>query len=698
LNAAADPRERRSIGNDLASPDEEVRRLAVERAGLLPADEALKVLCEALGDASWRVRKAAIDGLADSPETWLVAEPLIRALGDGENPGRRNAALEALVRSGERVVPALLAASDSDDVDVRKLVVDSLTGIGSERSTPRLIEMLDDDDANVRGAVADALGAIGGPAATRALIATALAEDEDTLVRLGALRALARLEVPLRACQLGSALADPVLRPAACGVLGHPDDSEAAEQLLEGLRMNSRSAREAAAEVLVRLAGRGEPELLDRMREIVRARAPLVEDAIERLETAELGVRLMLIQFFGLVREPRAIEALLRAARDDALREVALGALEAYGEIAERGIDAGWSWYDPVARVLACDALARTRGSTGAGRLRSALADADPVVRATAARALGARADARSLGPLVERLRATANDPDPEAEEERDAVVAALIAVVSAGVGDESDRPATELLAECFEGASEALRLAVARVLGALGSAESAAWIQRLVQDPSPAVRRAAVLALAGLERGAERVSDSMRLALADEAAEVRRAAAVGLGEAAGVAALADLAPLIGDEDLLVRAAAIRAVGCVAERCVADAPLLESVLTLLEQALGDAPPVAMAAVEVFERLGDRVSLEPLWFAVGHPVPELVQAIARCVRKRGRKEDLPHLVPLVGHSNWAVRAEAIEGLAERRWVASTPAILRRLELEQDPFVRQVILRSLERLEG
>ena len=46
----------------------------------------------------------------------------------------------------------------------------------------------------------------------------------------------------------------------------------------------------------------------------------------------------------------------------------------------------------------------------------------------------------------------------------------------------------------------------------------------------------------------------------------------------------------------------------------------------------------------------------------------------------------------------MRAEAIQVLFERSVKRALPAILRRLDLEQDEFVRSVTLRALERLEG
>ena len=91
----------------------------------------------------------------------------------------------------------------SDDSDVRKLVVDTLAGIGDERSIPELIARRGDPDPNVRAAIADALGAIGGEAAATALSEIAVSVGEDQLVRFSALHAMAAIEAPVMARDLG---------------------------------------------------------------------------------------------------------------------------------------------------------------------------------------------------------------------------------------------------------------------------------------------------------------------------------------------------------------------------------------------------------------------------------------------------------------------------------------------------------------
>jgi HEAT repeat protein len=706
VSEALDPRERANIQHDLASGDEEVRRLAVERLLLLPSDEALVMLAERLGDPSWRVRKAAVECLASAPEDWPVAEHLLGALADGENPGRRNAAVEALVRIGRRMVEALLVASDSADVDVRKLVVDALAGIGSERATPRLAALLDDEDANVRGAAADALAAIGGAVALRALTATALCDREEALVRFAALRGLARLEAPLTANDLASALADPLLRPVAFGALGRALDPEGLEVLLKGLEAGSRATREAAIEALLRVVSRSDPEdadaLVARIRATARSAQPALDDAVLRLADADLGTRLLLAQFLGIVATPEVVLPLLRAAgADEALAEVAFGALESFGDTAEARLDAHWDALDGELRAQACVVLARTSGARGTTRLIAALDESDPVLRAAAASALARRGATTAMAPLVRRLQLATEDAEPEAEEERAALIDALVKIATAPTGscasEAGPNLAIDLLAASFETAAEPVRLAIARVLGEVGGRHHATLMALLVQDPSPAVRRAAVGALAQTP-GAAR-SEALRLALADEAGPVRMAAAAALGAGDDPGALDALARLLCDEDVEVRAAAVRAIAESQHRSAADVAesALPRVRELLVTALGDRGPVAFAAVEAFEQIAPALAIDPVREVLGHGDPEVVQSAIRCIRRHGSEGDVATLIPLVSHPHWAVRAGAVEALAERRAAAAIPTILRCLDGETDEFVRGSLLRALERLE-
>jgi HEAT repeat protein len=76
----------------------------------------------------------------------------------------------------------------------------------------------------------------------------------------------------------------------------------------------------------------------------------------------------------------------------------------------------------------------------------------------------------------------------------------------------------------------------------------------------------------------------------------------------------------------------------------------------------------------------------------------VREAVACIGAQNHSANLDRLLPLVSHPDWSVRAEAIQVLADRRVTKAVPTILRRLETEQDGFVRDAILRALEKLEG
>lgn len=700
-------RERTSILEDLGSADEEIRRLGVERLLTLALAEAIPKLVECLGDSSWRVRKAAVERLVACPEVDRVALALIGALADGENPGRRNSAVEALMAQGRAVTLLLLDALATDDIDVRKLVVDALAGIGDPAACDAMISMLADDDPNVRAAAADALGVLGGEAAERSLLAAAVSEEEDQLVRFSALRALARLECAVPASALGGVLEDPVLLAGGLVLLGSCEGDEGAVQcLLKGLASTSRAPREAAMGALLcqfsRRDGAEADDFIRQLKVAVRATDGLLETAVERLETADLSGRLMLIQFLGLAGAEASVVPILECARDEAVFEVAMSTLEALGDVAEHALDTHWAELDSSLRRNACDLLARSGGERGSTRLAEALEDADGELRMAAARALGERGAVDMLPALVRRLEVTALDDDPDAEDELEALGEALVVLVRTAPTDVV-ADAIDLLVDRMHGGAESVRRTVARAFVAVGRPQDFSRMAQLLKDPSPQVRRLAVEGLTRLDSG--EAAEPLRLALADESPLVRIACAAALGGSRSEDALEDLGRLVRDEDPRVRAAALRAIG---EHCAllrgAEARnpegealaigLLGSQLALEEK----DGMVTMAALEALDRLGGTEVATLVVQALASEEPEVLQVAVACIGRHGDDASLAELIPVVQHRAWAVRAEAIQALGERCFARALPAILRRLETEQDSFVRDVIMHSLRKLEG
>ena len=691
-----DDRDRESVIRDLESRDDEVRRLAVERIDALPEDEACDRLLGRLGDSDWRVRKAAVGRLIAQRDETRVIRGLIAALADGDNPGRRNAAVEALITLGARALPALVEASTKDDVDVRKFVVDTLAGIGDAEALGAIMSRLMDEDTNVRAAAADALGAIGGPAACSALRDAATDANQEALVRFSALHALDDLEAPLLADELSSLVGDPFLGPASLVLLGRAEDDPGAEDaLLKALTSAQRPSREAAMRGLVRIAaGRdvsGQASLVSRIAAIADASPDIISETVARLGDTDLGTQLGLIQFFGLARRPEAVVPVLAACAEEALSQVAIATLASMGEVAETELVQAWEHLDAERRQDAAIVLGRTGGAAAVNRLLASLEDPNSSVRASTGRALGELGIEEALAPLVRRLPLCVDDPDLD-EGERGVVSGAIIAI--ARVGENASRRAVELLGELWDGASKPTRLGVARILAEIAGPRDGDWVSLLLKDPDEGVRHAAVEAVPRL--GSDGVPEALRLAMADESAMVRVAAARTLGSCTGGEVLEDLQRLVLDEDPRVRATAIRAIGA---RFAADpSPAVRALaLGALHRATEDDALVALAVIEAVGEIGGEVVayVTPL---LNRPEPDVVREAVRCMGRRADVDQLVAIFPLVGHRDWSVRAEVIEVLAQHRIQRAVPSILRRLETEQDDYVRSTILTALEKLES
>lgn len=435
--------------------------------------------------------------------------------------------------------------------------------------------------------------------------------------------------------------------------------------------------------------GRSEA-LRDQVAEASAASPELLEDALERLGEGDLPTTLMLVQFLGLVRSESAVVPMLRSVRDEAVREVALATLELFGVQVEELIESAWGDLDTAALRDACDLFGRTHGERGALLLAGALESSDCELRMAAARGVGRRGALAALPLVVRRLELVATEDEIEADDERTVLIEAIVSLGAAG--KEARSRINALLRERVEGATESVRVALAGALAQLAASDDAGFFLLLLKDPSAQVRRVAVEALGRMDSAAL-AAEPLRLALADEDAGVRIAAATCLSRGEGEDALRDLRGLSEDPDPRLRAVAVRGVG---RRLVDGAPPAE-LHEALRSALDDDALVALAAIESLQEIGGELS-HAAAAVLDRPEPELVREAVRCLGAEGGEAILASLLPLVSHADWSVRAETISVLAERRFLRAAPAILGLLDGEGDDFVRSAILQALERLEG
>jgi len=686
--------ERQHLIAQLAHPDEELRRLAVERTSLLPAADALPVLVERLADASWRVRKSAVARLAALPERAGAVGALLGAIADGENPGRRNAALEALVACGRGATLQLLAELGSPDSDVRKQLVDALGAVGDARAETGLIRALADADPNVRAAAADALAGLGGRSAVAPLLRLAASDSVD-LVRVAALRALARLGAEIPHATIEAALADPLLAAAGYAALAQSDTPRALDAALKGLLARRAGTREAAARAVVALVARADGESAEQLaasvRDFAAAHAEIAREAVARLESAVAEAKLAAVQFAGLLRAPDAARALMQCGGDAIVAGPARVALGALGPALPAALAQAWSQLSAAERAFACSALETCAGAPTERVLRSALLDAASEVRAAAARTLGACGSATSLGELLGVLALEDLNATPEAaEDEADSLVGAVVRLAEREGGEAADAAIALIEARLLGGHARS-RVAGARLIARLARPADAARVRGMLADPSELVRRRAVEAVLRLGRAGEEI---LRVALADEAPGVRSAAALAVAQLGLASADADLEALAEDRDARVRSAAMSALAVRALQPGAR----DRALGLLAGGMRSGGVVALAALAALQRVGGADGAAIAALGLGSSEPEIVEGAAACVGAHGGDDLRGALTPLLAHPAWPVRARVAQTLAAQRAAAAVPHLHARLGEERDEFVRDALLKALASLES
>lgn len=179
------------------SPDDTASRLAALEAGG-NGDTLMEAVRLAMNDDAPEVRARAVELAA----VGLAPEALIALLGQGQAVTRRASAVEALVRQGQRAVPALVASvhRPNADTDAVLFALLALGRIPGAASLQVLVSFARHDDLKLAQGALEGLGTSGTGAATPALL-QALGSDPwrtfAALVSLGAVgdgRAVGALE------------------------------------------------------------------------------------------------------------------------------------------------------------------------------------------------------------------------------------------------------------------------------------------------------------------------------------------------------------------------------------------------------------------------------------------------------------------------------------------------------------------------
>jgi len=386
---------------------------------------AVKFLAPMVSDPDLEVRKAVVQALSGSKDRLAVAA-LVNALRDADRELRW------------RAVKALEAAGwqpTSDEQSVWRAVAQGefvkAAHFGAV-AVERLVAELEDPHSPSRRAVIDSLGQIGDQRAIGPLLAAV--SDPDPNIRVAAVDALSEVRDSNVVASLINALKDPnkYVRAVAAAALGKAGDATAVEPLVAVLTDEDWAVRKAAGDALARLRDK-------------RA----VEPMIALVNDHDQDVREAAVYALGEIRDGRAVECLVRALVDPQLsvRNLASDAL--------RRIDTQWEKSEAALRAIP--------------RLKFALRNSDYWIRQAASEAL-AKLDKSHVPTPHQGATDTANRLRQQA--------------------------ANDVLVKALSDYDPDLRFAAAEALGRAADARLVPHLLAALADADPWVRQAAARAL----------------------------------------------------------------------------------------------------------------------------------------------------------------------------------------------------------
>jgi HEAT repeat protein len=472
---------------------------------------------------------ARLVGWIETPEARAA---LVRLLAE---PAARATALEMLPRHGESVVPLLLAGLESDDDDLRHDIVVVLGEIGSPGAAPALIDLLHSAPRLVAPA-AGALARVGSPMAFDSLVE--LLGNPDIGVRqsaVGALNAIGHEELPARVNDLLKS-GHPLIRESALKIAGYFGYASAAERVTQLSTDTDEKVRAAALESLpyfdrvptVALLRRGLADANASVRAAAARALGRVDDPGARqalrsaLQDHDQWVRYFATRALAEHRDRDAIETLRVVAARDVAVPVQIAAVEALAAIDASAAEEVFTQLlsDPREELAAAAvmAVASLPAATEVPpQLLRAVDDPRRLVRSAALQACVAH-PAESTVRLLQRVAGSEAEPGLRH--------AALNALARIAAHDSSPgKSAVEVLVAALTDAegADAAAAALARL-----PASRLGVIAAHMTGPNPATRRAIVDTL-GRSRHSEATALLMA-ALNDDSVLVRDAALLALG------------------------------------------------------------------------------------------------------------------------------------------------------------------------
>ncbi len=544
------------LSEQLKSADAETRLRAAEV--LAHSDEVANELnlVGSIGDSDWRVRQAAIGGIAkrSAPEAIHALLEMMRE--DHRNLAVLNSALQVLSMVDVDTKPTLLEFLHSPDADLR---MQAALALGEQRDStvvPALLDALNDADMNVRFHVIEALGKLNDSRAVDPLIE--IAKSGKFFLSFPAIEALKDIGDASTAVSLRELLSIESLQEPVAEVLGALGDETAIAPLASVIN-TSPDGVIVPAKALAKIHDRFEEKhsegefIADLTRQAIKPSG--IQHLLSALNDANLGDLRSLALVIGWLRGPSVDHTLVRLLGEPSVRDEVLEALAHHGEgVISLLIDQLRS-EDIEIRKAAVNVLGRLGYRKATEPLTRVLENDDATLRVEAANALARIGDEAALDSLLRMI----GDSNAAV---RQAVVGALNSIGS------SKMP--EKIKVLLRDDNPLVRESAAKIAGYFGYVDCADLLLQSANDENERVRQAAVEHLPFIED--DRVLPLLAEKITTETPRVRAAAAVALANVDG--SESGLMKALKDHDSWVRYFAARSLGRLESKSALE-PLIE---------------------------------------------------------------------------------------------------------------------------
>ena len=569
------------------NPNDEIRFFACAAIGNSKVPQGVTPLLRALGDPKWRVRKSASDALVKYGEP--VIAPLQQVLKITNDEDIRFWTIKTLGKLGPKAQRFLLEALRTGDKQTRYVIAAALGESGDKRVIRVLIESLADPDWTIRKSATMALAEIGdnaidlmfeylrgpneeirdgclralvkaGNASLQRLFDEVIKMDENNryLVRKSMVKIGARVVEPMmRLFKFNN----PEIRAFAASTLGEIGNPRAVPVLVTGLSDNDWNVRRSCAYALTEIGERG------------------VDKIAEALKSPNDDVRYWVTRILESIGEP-GVPYLVKALRDTN-KEIRFFSAKALGTAFDTSItkDLIFALGDEVwsVRKAAAESLCRLENLPIEEVMRYLSSDNDDirywvsyVVKEVGHKYVDKIIEAMRRGDAELRLFACQAAGMIENEPELiDALILSLtddsewVRIYSAiSLGKSGDERSIVPLIRCFSDRNTEVHRSVIQSFKKMGEQVRKELI-KCIESEDPDLRKNSALALGEMRE--KRGLDHIIMLLEDSDASVRAVAAQSLSGFPCHKARAVLQHALGDSEVKVRLAAIKAIGNLGE-------------------------------------------------------------------------------------------------------------------------------------